>query len=154
VSAKSDSNLLSAPEGCDFVVPAVSVGLPVLLVGAFIVLIDVVQAEVVLTALEVSILVDTAALRVGALCIGLVLDTANVTHGSFSLVLGESVVIVDEDILPGAFTLLGVTTTSDSIILRHFLWVKLLSRVRELRIVTNIVLKLKSLRGNGKCDRS
>merc|ERR1711994_704708 len=79
VSAKSDSNLVTAPEGCDFVVPAVSVGLPVLLVGALIVLIDVVQAEVVLTALEVSILVDTAALLGGTLKIGLVLDTANVT---------------------------------------------------------------------------
>ena len=94
--------------------PAVSVGLPVLLVGALFVLVDVVQAEVELTALEVGVLVDTAALIGGALRIGLVLDTANVTHGSLLLVLGEIVTLVDEDILPGVIALLGVTTAGDA----------------------------------------
>lgn len=139
MSAKSDSNLVTAPEGCDFVVPAVSVGLPVLLVGALVVLIDVVQAEVVLTALEVSILVDSAALWGGTLLIGLVLDTANVTHGSFLLVLGEVFVVVDEDILPGVSTLLGVATTSDGVVFGHPLRVIFCSAFRDCWVLTNIV---------------
>ena len=149
--AKSDSNLVTAPEGCDFVVPAVSVGLPVLLVGALVVLIDVVQAEVVLTALEVSILVDSAALWGGTLNIGLVLDTANVTHGSFLLVIGEVFVVVDEDILPGVSTLLGVATTSDGVVFGHPLRVIFCSFGRDFWVFTDIVLlELKGLRRNGK----
>jgi len=150
VSAKSDSNLVTAPEGCDFVVPAVSVGLPVLLVGALFVLIDVVQAEVVLTALEVSILVDSAALWGGTLFIFLVLDTANVTHGSFLLVLGEANVVVDEDVLPGVSTLLGVATTSDAGHFGHPLRVVLRSFLRDYWVVTHIVPELKGLRRSGK----
>lgn len=51
MSANSNADLVSAPPGVDLVVPAVGIGLPVLLVWGSL-LIDVVQAEVELAADE------------------------------------------------------------------------------------------------------
>lgn len=129
VSAKSDTDFIATPVRCDFVVPAVSVGLPVLLVRA-IVIIDVVEAEIIMTTHEVLILVDTAAFWGRAFSIWLLINTTSVTHGSVLLIDGKDLTVfacfVEKDVFVGARAFLGVTTTSKGIVVGHPLWVKCL----------------------------
>ena len=118
MSANSNADLVSAPPGVDLVVPAVGIGLPVLLVWGSL-LIDVVQAEVELAADEVRVLVNTAALWRGALRVRLGIDTTNVTHGTGPLVGSETIFIVLKHVLASARTLLGVTSAGNAIVVGH-----------------------------------
>lgn len=132
--------------------PAVGIGLPVLLVRGNL-LVDVVEAEVVLAADEVTVLVHTAALWRWALSVWLAIDTADVTHGTGLLVLIEIDTLVLKHVLASVSTLLGVTTASDAIVLGHQPRVKLLGLIRKGWIFANFVLELQSLRADSKQHR-
>jgi len=152
VSAKSNADFDTAPVRVDLVVPAVGISLPVLLVWE-IMLRDVVQAEVVLTADKAGVLVDTAALWRGALNVGCGVNAANVTHGTYLLVFSEGVVVY-KHVLASVSTLLSVATAGDAIVMGHLFGVELLGLIGNHRVITHIVLKLQSLRGDSKQNRS
>jgi len=78
---QSDADLRAAPPGVDLVVPAVGIELPVLLFMV-LALVDVIHAEIVLSAHKLIELIDTAAFVRGALSICHVFDSTDVTHGS------------------------------------------------------------------------
>ena len=116
VSAQSDTDLLSAPERCNLVVPAVGVSLPVLLVWAFLILVgDVIEAEVIVTTNKAFVLVDTAALVRWTLCIGHFINSASVAHRAI-LFIYVLLIVVDHHILSCVFTFLSVSSASDGII--------------------------------------
>ena len=150
--AKSNADFITAPERVDLVVPAVGISLPVLLVwGDF--LSDVIQAEVELTASEVGVLVDTAALWRGALSVGLGVNAANVTHGTGLLVLREAFIVEFKHVLASVSTLLSVATAGDGIVRGHLFGVERLGFFGKLTGFANFVLKLQSLRGDSKQNR-
>jgi len=146
VNAKSDADLAAAFEGADFVVPAVSVGLPVLFVLVWLI-VDAVEAEVVSAASVTGLLVDAAALVGWTLVVHHVEDATDITHGSVHVVW-VFCVLVDEHVLHGVCTLLCGATARDCIIVAQPIRVKRLRSYVKGRSIAHLVLEFEG-RGCG-----
>ena len=111
VRANSNGDVVSTPVRVDLVVPAVRIGLPVLGVS-FWSIVDVVNTEIVLSALEARELVDAAALGGGSLRVHLVLDATDVAHGARLLVISQIDIVVDQHVFTRVWALLSVATAA------------------------------------------